>query len=67
MQEIFKGHVTDQVLCTIIAEMGNPFSALNSQDIVDQLVIETMRNIERVDRSSTNFLLLKDYVYNKSD
>ena len=45
MQEIFKRHVTD--LCTIIAEMDNLYSVLDSRDLVNNLVIETMRNIER--------------------
>ena len=34
-------------MCTIIAEMDNTFSVLVSPDIVNELVIETMRNIER--------------------
>ena len=46
-------HVTD--LCAIIAEMDNSFSdnsgdhlVLDYRDIADELVIATMRNIERV-------------------
>ena len=42
---LFKRHVAD--LCTIIADIVNPFSVFDSRDIVNKHVIQTMRNIER--------------------